>query len=90
MPSPQRAVTVTSTATRLIQKDPTNRPIWLHVNSNETVYIGDETVTIANGFPIVKHGSPLAGSLGPGADLWAICESGKSADVRIFTIPEDE
>lgn len=90
MPSPQRAVTVTDIATRLIQKDPTHRPVWIFINSNETVYIGDENVTTANGFPLIKHGAPLRGDLGPGSDLWGICEAGKSSDVRIFTIPEDE
>ena len=89
MPSPQRAATVTDTASRIIQKDPTFRPVWLFVNSNETVYIGDETVTTTNGMPLVKHSAPLAGSLGPGQDLWAVCEAGKTADLRIFTIPED-
>jgi hypothetical protein len=89
MTSPQRAKTVTSTASKIIEADPTHRPVWLHVNSNETIYLGDSTVTTANGFPIVKHGSPLAGGLGPGQDLWAICESGKTADLRIFTTPED-
>lgn len=89
MPSPQRAVTVTATASRIIQTDPTHRPVWLYVNSNETVYIGDSTVTTANGMPLVKHTAPLAGSLGPGQDLWAVCEDGKTAELRIFTIPED-
>lgn len=90
MPSPQRSITVTDVATRLIQTDPTFRPVWLYINSNETVYVGDSTVTVANGFPLIKHGAPLQGSLGPGQDLWAICETGKTSDVRIFTIPEDQ
>jgi hypothetical protein len=89
MTSPQRAKTVTDVRSRIIESDPTHRPVWLYVNSNETVYLGDSTVTTANGFPIVKHGAPLAGGLGPGQDLWAICESGKTADLRIFTTPED-
>lgn len=88
MPSPQRAKTVTTTASQIISSDPTHRPVWLQIDGNTTVYIGDSTVTAANGFPLVKHGAPIQGNLGPGQDLWAIVESG-SETIRIFSTPED-
>ena len=89
MPSPQRAVTVTSTATLLCSADPTNRPVYLQITGNKTVYIGDSTVTTANGFPIVKHAAPIMGALGPGQALYGICASPDTEEVRVFSIPED-
>jgi hypothetical protein len=89
MPSPQRAVTVTETATLLASADPTNRPVWLQIMGNNTVYIGDAAVTTANGFPIVKHGAPIQGVLAPGQALYGICAGGQTEEVRIFTAPED-
>lgn len=89
MPSPQRRVTVADTATLLASADPTNRPVWLQILGNATVYIGDSTVTSDNGFPIAKHAAPLQGSLGPGQALYGICASGQTDVVCIFTTPED-
>jgi hypothetical protein len=88
MPSPQRVKTVTTTATQIISTDPTNRPVWLQIDGNTTVYIGDSTVTVANGFPLAKHAAPIQGNLGPGQDLWAIVASGTET-IRIFSTPED-
>ena len=89
MPSPQRVKTVTDVRTKIISADPTHRPVWLQIDGNSTVFIGDSTVTPANGFPIAKHAAPIQGSLGPGQDLWAVCNTGMTETVRIFTIPED-
>lgn len=89
MSSPQRRITVTSTAALLVGADPTNRPVWLQILGNETVYIGDANVTTSNGFPIVKHSAPLAGALGPGQALYGICTAGQTETVCIFTTPED-
>jgi hypothetical protein len=88
MPSTQRVKTVTTTATQIISTDPTNRPVWFQIDGNHTVYIGDSTVTVANGFPIAKHAAPIQGNLGPGQDLWAIVASGTET-IRIFSTPED-
>ena len=88
MPSPQRVKTVTTTATEIIGADPTHRPVWLQIDGNTTVYIGDSTVTVANGFPIAKHAAPIQGTLGPGQALFAIVASGTET-IRIFSTPED-
>ena len=82
-------MTVTDTATLLVSADPTNRPVWLQITGNQTVYLGDATVTTANGFPVVKHAAPIQGNLGPGQALYGICTTGQSDEVRIFTVPED-
>lgn len=89
MSAPQRAVTVTDTATLLASADPANRPVWIQIIGNNTVYLGDSTVTSSNGFPVVKHAAPIQGQLGPGQALYGICSSGQSEQVRIFTVPED-
>ena len=89
MPAPQRTKTVTDVASQIIASDPTHRPVWLQIDGNVTIYVGDSTVTTANGFPIAKHAAPIQGSLGPGQDLWAVCASGQTETVRIFSIPED-
>lgn len=56
---------------------------------NGTVYVGDDTVTTSDGFPVVKHSAPVQGQLGPGQALYGICGSGVSEEIRIFTVPED-
>lgn len=82
-------MTVTSTATLLCSADPSNRPVWLQIIGNGTVYIGDENVTTANGFPIVKHSAPVQGALGPGQALYGITSTGVTEEIRIFSVPED-
>lgn len=89
MPSPQRVKTVTDTASQIIGSDPTFRPVWLQIDGNVTIYVGDSTVTTGNGFPIAKHAAPIQGNLAPGQSLWAVCASGQTETVRIFTVPED-
>jgi hypothetical protein len=82
-------VTVTDTVALLVAADDINRPVWLHINNNETLYIGGADVTVAEGFPLVKHSAPLAGGLPPKTALYAIAETGKSVDVRVIIPPID-
>jgi hypothetical protein len=79
---------VTSTATLLCSADPSNRPVWLQITGNNIVYLGDSTVTTANGFPVAKHAAPIQGQLGPGQALYGITASG-TEEIRIFSVPED-
>ena len=82
-------VTVTDTPTLLVAADNINRPVWMHNNTNETLYIGGSDVSIEQGFPILKHTAPLAGGLGVGDTLYGIAEAGKSLDIRIIIPPVD-
>lgn len=82
-------MTVTDTVALLVAADDINRPVWLHINNNETLYIGGADVTVAEGFPLVKHSAPLAGGLPPKTALYAIAETGKSVDVRVIIPPID-
>jgi hypothetical protein len=82
-------VNVTSEVTLLVSPDDINRPVWLHINNNETCYIGGADVTVAEGFPVVKHSAPLAGGLPPHTALYGIAESGKTVEVRVIIPPID-
>jgi len=82
-------VTVTDTVVELVPRDDLNRPVYLQIEGNKTVYIGGANVTAAQGFPIVKHTAPLEGGLPAGDGLWAICSSGETEVIRIITIDSD-
>ena len=79
------AVSVGDTATQVLVADSINREVSLYVNGNSTVYLGDSAdVTVSTGFPIVKHTAPIRKTLGPGAPLYAICNTGVTVDLRVW------
>ncbi len=82
-------VTVTDTVVNLVPVDNINRPVYVQIEGNNTVYIGGANVTAAQGFPIVKHAAPIQGGLGVGDGLWGICASGQTETIRIITIDSD-
>ena len=82
-------VTVTDTVTQLVERDNINRPVYVQIEGNNTIYIGGPNVTAAQGFPIVKHAAPIQGGLGVGDGLWGICASGQTETIRIITIDSD-
>lgn len=82
-------VTVTDAVTLLIPRDDLSRGVWINIEGNNTIYIGGQDVTAAQGFPIVKHSAPLAGSLGVGDGLWGICATGETEVMRIITPDQD-
>jgi hypothetical protein len=88
MANPQYAVTVTDEATLLVPADPRNRPVFVQIVGNKTVYLGNDAVTSSNGFPIVKHSAPIQGVLGPSQALYGICATGNTEEVRVFTVPQ--
>lgn len=82
-------VTVTDAVTPLVPVDNLNRPVYLQIEGNNTVYIGGGGVTAAQGFPIAKHAAPIQGGLPAGDGLWGICVAGVSEVIRIITIDPD-
>jgi hypothetical protein len=79
------AVEITDTATLVLAADSINREVFVYVNSNSTVYLGDSAdVSVAEGFPVVKHTAPIRGTLGPGAPLYAICDPSVTVDLRVW------
>lgn len=82
-------VVVTDTVVELCPRDNINRPVWLQIEGNNTVFIGGQNVTAAQGFPIAKHAAPIEGGLPAGDGLWGICASGVSETIRIITVDAD-
>jgi len=82
-------VTVTDTVVELVPRDNINRPVFVQIEGNNTVYIGGSDVTADQGFPIVKHSAPIQGGLPLGDGLWGICASGETEIIRIITIDAD-
>jgi hypothetical protein len=81
--------TVTDTVVELVPRDNLNRPVFVQIEGNNTVYIGGSNVTSDQGFPIVKHTAPIQGGLPAGDGLWGICASGQTEVIRIITIDAD-
>ena len=82
-------VVVGDTVVELVPRDNINRPVYVQIEGNNTVYIGGSDVTSAQGFPIVKHTAPIQGGLGVGDGLWGICASGQTETIRIITSDSD-
>lgn len=82
-------VVVTDTVTELVPRDNINRPVFVQIEGNNTVYIGGSNVTADQGFPLVKHTAPLEGGLPAGDGLWGICATGITETIRIITIDSD-
>jgi hypothetical protein len=82
-------IIVTDAVTQLVPVDNINRPVYLQIEGNSTVYIGGSDVTAAQGFPIAKHAAPIQGGLPAGDGLWGICASGQTETIRIITINAD-
>lgn len=82
-------VTVTDTVVELVPRDNINRPVYVQIEGNNTVYIGGSDVTAAQGFPIAKHTAPIQGGLPAGDGLWGICAAGQTEVIRIITIDSD-
>lgn len=82
-------VTVTDTVTQLVPRDNINRPVYVQIEGNNTVYIGGSDVTADQGFPIAKHAAPIEGGLPAGDGLWGICAAGQTEVIRIITVDSD-
>lgn len=82
-------VVVSDTVVQLVPRDNINRPVWLQIEGNNTVFIGGENVTGAQGFPIAKHSAPIEGGLPAGDGLWGICAAGLTETIRIITVDAD-
>ena len=68
--------TITTTATRLIESSNSFRTIYLHVIGAGTVYLGDSTVSSANGLRTEKNAVPLEIVLPAEEELWAVTDTG--------------
>jgi len=81
------SVPVTDVATPIPNGNMGNRKaitIFNYSNTNR-VFIGGAGVTVANGYPLLPYqGLPF--DLSSAAQIYGICETGKTADVRTLEI----
>ena len=74
MPS-NAQVSVTATATVLVASTAFDQTVWLHNSGGGVVYIGDSTVTSANGYKL-DNGDKMQLLVGDHEGLWGITASG--------------
>ena len=67
---------ITTTASRIMTSSTSVRTIYIHVLGAGTVYLGDATVTSANGFSTEKNAVPLELILPAHEELWAVTGTG--------------
>jgi hypothetical protein len=82
-------VSVTDAAVLLIAADNINRTAYINIVGNEAIAVGNSSVTFAAGLRIAKHTAPIQIDVPLGETLWAICDSGKTDDVRIL-LPDSD
>jgi len=77
------SVTVTTSPTLLVEKDETNRYVYLHVIGNSIVYLGGSDVSTSNGLATQKHTTPLEMFLPINERLYGIVAS-STEDIRVL------
>ena len=77
-------VTVTDTAAQLIASDNINRVAYIGIVGNQSIAVGNSSVTFATGLILEKHTAPIHIDVPLGESLWAICDTGVTDDVRVL------
>ena len=77
-------VTVTDTRSVLISADDKNRTAYINIVGNESIAVGDATVTFATGLILAKHSAPIQIEVPLRETVYAVCDSGKTDDVRVL------
>ena len=67
-----RALTITTTASKVIDSEPLTRMVYLHVLGNGVIYLGGSDVTSTNGLLTEKAAAPQPLTIPPGEELWAV------------------
>ncbi len=82
-------VTVTDAASVLISADNINRIAYIGIVGNQTIAVGNSSVTFASGLQLEKHTVPIHIDVPLGETLWAICTAGQTDDVRVL-LPDSD
>ena len=77
-------VTVTDTAAQLIASDNINRVAYIGIVGNQSIAVGNSSVTFATGLILEKHNVPIHIDVPLGESLWAIANTGVTDDVRVL------
>jgi len=80
--------TVNATAQLILTSSPSARTVYLHVEGNGIVYLGNSTVTTTTGTPLAKHTSPVAFFIPPHETLYAVNGEG-GEDLRVLRPSKD-
>lgn len=75
---------VDGTAIEIVPTDESNRTVYIHVNGNNIVYLGDSTVTTSTGTPTEKGAVPFAVFVPANETLWALAQNGATENVRVL------
>ena len=77
------AFTVGTTPVKIVDADEGWRTVYIHVVGNATVYLGNSSVTTANGLATEKHTAPVAIIVPQQETVWAVVAA-DTEDVRIL------
>jgi hypothetical protein len=78
------AVTVGTTPTLLVAADDKYRKVYIHVTDNNTVYLGNSSVTTSTGLETEKHTTPIEFEVPSKETIYAVVVSG-TVNVRVMT-----
>ena len=81
------SITVTATATKIPTTNLDNRKaiIVRNMDSSNRVYLGNSGVTASTGFPLIPL-EALPFDLSEGAQLYGICDTGQTVEVRYLEV----
>jgi len=74
--------TIGNTRSKIVAETPFDRTVIIHAYSG-AVYVGDSTVTSANGF-LIDNGDKITFPVGDHEDLWAITSTGTTG-IYVYT-----
>lgn len=78
-----RTFTVTTTATKIVAAEPSNRVATIHVVGSGVVYLGGSDVTTANGLPNEKNAIPIQVEIPANEELYGIVST-STEEVRVL------
>ena len=76
--------TVTDTPIILITADNLNRVAYIGIVGNQSIAVGNSSVTFGTGLLLEKHTAPIHIDVPLGETLWAVCTTGQTDDVRVL------
>lgn len=81
-------VEVTSSVTKVVHDDTDGCHAVVNNVGVKTVYLGDDTVTVNNGF-VLKKSTDFCIDLGPGEEIFGICATDETTTVSYLLTKND-
>ena len=76
--------TVSDTRSIIVAADDINRTVYINVTGNTAIAVGGSNVTYANGLIFEKHETPHEVFVPLKETLYAVCDTGATADTRLL------